>query len=452
MKTEQLHQGPFALRNIRFDFFRGVSIDSRNIPEAYIFCALKGEHTDGHRFVKDALKNGALAAVVNSGYAKTAAPDEALIVVDDTFRGLKDMAAIYARSLHVPIFAITGSAGKTSTRRLLTEVLRSQMIVAESPKNFNNHIGLPLAVLQIKGDEDIAVLEMGTSGPGEIRELCSIVPPDLGLITVIAHAHIGGLGSIENVQKAKYELFDSVKEDGTLFINLDDPRIAAYPEDKRKRVSFSLEKAADFTLPVRSVDENGRYVLSAEGADLHLRSMGKGAAYNAAAVYAAARTLGMKRDSIISQVENFRASAGRGHTETWHGVRIIDDTYNANPLSVRNAIDALRSLRSPGKKIMVFGDMLEMGPESRSSHETVAGELAGSGVGYLLCYGKESHYTAKKAKEIGFPFAKHYRNKKDLAADLAGIVKPGDVILFKGSRGVAIEDIISLFKEIYYVV
>ncbi len=446
MKTQQLHHGPFTLRNIRFAFFRGVSIDSRNIPETHIFCALKGEHTDGHRFVRDALDNGALAAVVDRDYAEKADPRDPLIIVDDTYQGLKDMAAVYAHSLNVPVFAITGSAGKTSSRRLLAEVLRSEMIIAESPRNFNNHIGLPLAVLQIRGDEDIAILEMGMSALGEIRELCGIIPPDYGLITVIAHAHIGGLGSIGNVQKAKFELFDSVKDDGILFLNLDDPRIAAYPEDRRRRISFSLEKPGDFTLRICSVDENGCYTLNAEGARLRLNAPGRGAASNAAAVYAAARSLGMDRDSIVRQIEHSSPSAGRGRIDSWRGVSIIDDTYNANPLSVKNAVDALQAMQVSGKKIMVFGDMLEMGAESRSSHETVAGQLAVAGVRCLLCYGEASRHTAEKARKLGLDDVKHFSSKQKLAEELAGIVKAGDAVLFKGSRGMAMEDVISIMK------
>ena len=448
MRTEQLQHGPFTLRNIRFAYFRGVSIDSRRIPEAHIFCALKGEHTDGHRFVEPALKNGAMAALVNREYAAGADPAAPLIVVRDTYEGLKDMARIYAQSLDVPVFAITGSAGKTSTRRLLAAVLRSKMLIAESPGNFNNHIGLPLAVLDIKGDEDIAVLEMGTSGIGEIRELCGIAVPDYGLITAIAHAHIGGLGSIENVQKAKYELFDAVKADGLLFVNLDDPRIAAYPRDARRRVTFSLEKPADFTLPLRSVDKEGRYTLNMEGGDCHLRSAGRGAAYNAAAAYAAARMLGLERDDIIRQIQNFRPSAGRGQVQAWRGITLIDDSYNANPLSVANALDAFKAMRVSGSKILVFGDMLEMGDEARRSHEEVADALADSDIRYLFCLGMDSRYTVRKARQNGRPEAKHYEDKRTLAGDLAAVVKPGDAVLFKASRGVAIEDLISMIKEI----
>ncbi len=447
MKTNLLHQGPFTLRNVLAERIDGVSIDSRNIPEGYLFCALKGEHADGHSYVSSAIRNGAVAALVSRGYAETAPADEPLIIVEDTYAGLRDMAALYAKTLPMPVFAITGSAGKTSTRRLLAHVLRSRMTVAETAKNYNNHIGVPMTVLQIRGDEDIALIEMGTSGPGEIRDLCSVIPPHYGMITAIAHAHIGGFGSIENVQKAKYELFDALAPDGTLFINADDPRVSAYPQDGRKRISYGLENPADFAFIVAGIDAQGRYKLSYKGDTLQLRSMGKGAALNAVAAYAAARTLGLGQEEIFERIASFMPQAGRGKLEHWGDITLIDDTYNANPLSVKNAIDALVDMDTPGKKIMVFGDMLEMGPEARSSHEMIGEAIADSDISYLFCYGKDSVHTANKAREEGILTVRHFHSKRDLAGVLMTVIRAEDIILFKGSRGMAMEEIISLIKD-----
>jgi UDP-N-acetylmuramoyl-tripeptide--D-alanyl-D-alanine ligase len=447
MKTTQLHHGPFTLQNVTADAFTGVSIDSRNIPDGHIFCALKGEHTDGHRFVRKALENGAVAALVSKDYAKTAGQDEALIIVEDTYQGLVDMAHLYAETLTMPILAITGSAGKTSTRRLIAHILRSKMTVAETPKNFNNHIGLPITLLGMTGQEDIAVIEMGTSAIGEIRDLCKIVAPDHGMITAIAHAHIGGMGSVENVRIAKYELLDAVKEDGILFINNDDPRISAYPVDERKRISYGLENDADVKFKIDTIDKNGCYIISTGDKRIHLKSSGKGAALNAVAAYAYTFAMGLDSDEIIASIESYEAAKGRGKMEIWKGVTLIDDTYNANPFSVKNAIDALGSMRSENKKLMVFGDMLEMGVEAKSSHETVGEEIAAAGISHLFCYGRDSRFTVESAKNAGLEHAQHFETKKELAEALASHLKPGDIVLFKGSRGVAIEDVISLIKD-----
>jgi len=442
-----LHHGPFTLRNVTAEAFSGVSIDSRHIPAGHIFCALKGEHTDGHRFVTKALTNGAVAALVSKEYAKSADKHEALIIVEDTYQGLVDMASLYAKELKMPILAITGSAGKTSTRRLISHVLGTAMTVAETPKNFNNHIGLPITVLGIKGDEDIAVLEMGTSGIGEIRDLCKIVQPDFGMITSIAHAHIGGMGSIENVQIAKYELLDAVKENGTLFINNDDPRVSSYPLDGRKRISYGLEKDADVKLYIDHIDEKGCYILSHGDKKIHLKSSGKGAALNAVAVYAFATSLGMASQEIIPAIETYEAGAGRGKMEVWKGITLIDDTYKANPFSVKNAIEALKAMRSENEKILVFGDMLEMGSEALSSHIDVGKQVVDAGVSHLFCFGNDSLHTARSAKDAGIAYAEFFKTKERLADALVSAIKPGDIVLFKGSRGVAIEEIISLIKD-----
>lgn len=446
MKTTLLHQGPFTLRNIRFEVLRGVSIDSRTIPEDHIFCALKGEHTDGHRFVAAALKNGALAALVNREYAASAAPDEALIICDDTYTGLVEMARIYAKTFTMPVFSLTGSVGKTSTRRMLSHILSATLRIAENPKNFNNHIGLPISILQMRGDEDLAILEMGSSGIGEIRNLCHIIQPQYGLITAIAPAHISGFGSIENIQKAKFELFDAVRDDGILFINADDERVSAYPADTRRRISYGITHPADLRFSVCDIDAAGRYTLSVDGRTFRLQSSGKGAAINACAAYTVAKTLGMDIHMIIRGLISFRPESGRGAIESWNGITLIDDTYNASPLSVKNAISMLSSMQTRGRKIMVFADMLEMGAETRTSHEEIGSIISGSDIDELLCYGSDTRYTVAAAREGKHKNAWHFDNKEKLADHLLSVIKPGDTVLFKGSRGEKVEEIISMIK------
>jgi len=448
MKTTTLHHGPFTLRNIKFAEFNGVSIDSRDIPKDYIFCALKRQHTDGHLFVKKALENGALAALVDENYAKTADNNEALIIVEDTYRGLIDMASIYASTLKVPILAITGSAGKTSTRSLIADILRQKMQISETPKNFNNHIGVPVSVLKMRERDKFAVLEIGTSGLGEIRDLCKIAIPDYGMITSIAHAHMGGFGSIENVQKAKYELLDAVKKDGILFINNDDPRVAAYPADERKRITYGIENSAEIKFEIINIDHMGRYTLGKNKIEINLQSSGKGAAINAVAAYTFALTIGLDEKDIILAIEKFEAKEGRGKIEKWNDIILIDDSYNANPFSTTNAIHALRDMQCKGKKHMVFGDMLEMGPEAISSHVEIGHECAKADITYLYCLGEDSINTVNTAIKDGIHYAEHFYNKKDVADAVKSKIKPGDIILFKASRGIAIEKVISLIKDL----
>lgn len=449
MKTALLHRSSFQLRNIGFTEFSGVSIDTRTLQKGDVFCALQGSRFDGHRFVDVAFKSGASAAMVNREYAARAGADEALIVVDDTLKGLQDLARLYMKNLRIPVFALTGSAGKTSTRQLLSHVLRASRKIAETPGNFNNHIGLPLTILRIRGDEDLIVLEMGTAHLGEIRNLCEIATPEYGLITSIGHAHIGGFGSIEMVQKAKFELFDSVRKGGTLFINQNDARIRSYPDSVRhKRIRYGMDCFAHFNAKLQSVDDEARYTIKIEDRLIRLKTPGPGAAQNAVAVYAVCRTLGLPVSSIIELTESFRPESGRGRLETWKEITLIDDSYNANPLSVRNALSIMKKIRTSGRKMLVFADMLEMGVESQRSHKAVAEQALDAGIRYLFCYGKESFNTIMRAIELQMPYAKHFENKRELAESLISIARPGDVILFKASRGMAVEEIIQIIKDL----
>lgn len=447
MKTALLHRGPFQLRNIGFAEFNGVSIDTRTLQKGDVFCALQGSRFDGHHFVDVAFKSGAYAAIVNREYAAKAAGDEALIIVDDTLKGLQDLARLYMQSLRIPAFALTGSAGKTSTRWLLSHVLRASRKIAETPGNFNNHIGLPLSILRIRGDEDLIVLEMGTAHLGEIRDLCGIVTPEYGLITSIGHAHIGGFGSIETVQKAKFELFDSIRKGGTLFINQNDARIRSYPDSVRhKRIRYGIDCFAHFSARLLSVDDDACYTIKIEDRPIRLKTPGPGAAQNAVAVYAVCRTLGLAEKSIIELMESFRPEPGRGRMEIWKDIKLIDDSYNANPLSVRNALSTMKRIRSSGRKMLVFADMLEMGAESQRSHKAVAEQALDAGIRHLFCYGKESFHTTVRAMELQMPYVKHFEDKHELAESLISISRPGDVILFKASRGMAVEEIIQIIK------
>jgi UDP-N-acetylmuramoyl-tripeptide--D-alanyl-D-alanine ligase len=447
MKTALLHQGHFRLQNIRVSELPSVSIDTRTLKQGELFCALKGERFDGHRFIKTAFEKGALAAIVDEEYAKAADPSESLIIVPDTLKGLQEMASIHAGHIKMPVLAITGSAGKTSTRRLLRHVLSATMKVAESPGNFNNHIGLPLTVLRIRGDEDIAVLEMGTSHPGEIRDLCGIIRPDYGLITSIGHAHMSGMGSIENVQKAKFELFDAVPSQGTLFINQNDPRIRNYSGKKRHRIiRYGIDCPAHFSAKLLKPNSLGCYSLGIENQTIRLRTPGPGAVRNALAAYTVARTLNMDRKLVAKMIEEYQPEPGRGYMEDWQGILLIDDSYNANPLSMKNALETLKHIRNEGRKILVFADMLEMGDESPRSHAAVAELAMDAGVEALFCYGQESLHTLSRSMQLGMDFAEHFSSKQELGKFLRINAKPGDVILFKASRGMAIEEVIQIMK------
>lgn len=447
MKFQFLKDSEFLCRNISADFFSGVSVDSRDIPENYIFCALKGEHSNGHAYVERAIENGASAAIIQKDMLKESWKDLPLIIVDDPLQAIQKMAADFLKSIQVPVFAITGSVGKTSTRRLLYHVLSPHMAVHQTLKNFNNQIGLPLSILSMKGNEDLVILEMGASYAGDIKDLCQIAEPKYAILTAIAHAHMGKFGSIDIVQKTKFELYDAVLPEGILFMNMDDKRVAAYPSNNKKRISYSIETPSDYKLDIVDCNDMGCLTLSDGKSRILLKTPGQGAAINAAAVYAVAMEFNIPYVSLVKSIKDYMPEKGRGYYETWNDILIVDDTYNANPASCKNAILSLEKVSVSGKKYFIFADMLEMGATSRSEHEKIGRSVAQAGIDTLYCYGPESLFTVKAAQEAGLKSAHHFMDKQELGQTLIAHLRAGDAVHLKGSRGMAMETIITQIKD-----
>ena len=445
MKIREIfNQQNVEFNNISFENFHSVSIDSREIKNGNIFCALHGENTNGHKYINLAIENGAVAAIAereeiekNKNLKKYP-----LIIVDNSLKALQEAATSYGKIINAKIFAITGSAGKTTTRNLISKVLGSSFSVTHSIKNFNNHIGLPLSILQINENDDFAIIEMGANHVGEIASLCRIIKPDYGLITSISEAHIEGFGSIENVQKTKFELFDSVNNNGIIFINNDDVRIREYNNNNLKKITYSIKSNANYELKIIDYDQFGRYTLEYAGKNIQLNSIGYGVAQNAAAALTVGKTFGLSTDTIIKQIEDFKTPQGRGNIINLNDYFIINDTYNANPLSVNLAIRSLNEMDSKGKIIMVLGDMLEMGELSESSHKNIGAQIAESKINYLFCYGENTKYTIDSARKYDMMNAIHFDKKKSLAETLISLIKPNDIIYIKGSRGLKMETII----------
>ncbi len=450
MKVRKLfNQNNVEFNNINFDDFHSVSIDSRDIKKDNIFCALNGENSDGHNFVESAIKNGALAAIVEK---KSIDKQEhlkklPLIIVDDSLKALQNSAKIYKNSIKTKIFAITGSAGKTTTRNLIYEVLKSSFSVSQSIKNFNNHIGLPLSILQINENDDFAIIEMGANHVGEIKTLCQIIKPDFGLITTISEAHIEGFGSIENIQKAKFELFDSINNDGIIFINNDDNRINTFNNNNAKKITYGIKSNADYKLDIIDFDEFGRYTLKYLNKKIKLNAIGYGSAQNASAALAVGMTFGLSIDLIIEKLQSFQTPEGRGNIINLNDYFIINDTYNANPLSVNMGIRFLNEIKSNNNKFMILGDMLEMGNLSESSHKNIGTNISKSKIDYLFCYGENTKHTINSAKNNNMINAIHFEDKKLLVKKIISLIKPNDIIYIKGSRGLKMESIISDLKN-----
>ncbi|RKY47833.1 MAG: hypothetical protein DRP86_07225 [Candidatus Neomarinimicrobiota bacterium] len=446
MKFEHIARDQrFTLHRINAKEFTRLSIDTREINPGDLFCALKGEKTDGHEFVDEAINKGAVAAMVSEKAVrqKPALKNYPLVICANTYQGLQELAQVHATHLSTKIIAVTGSAGKTSTRQLIAHVLSGAYEISQSRKNFNNEIGVPISVLDIRPETDYAVLEMGAGHVGDITKLCRIIRPDYALITSISEAHIEGFGSLKNVQKGKFELFDNTREDGTLFINLDDPLIAQYPDTDKKRITYSMKRDAAVTLQIFDIDSLGRYILDFQGTQIYLHSLGFGSAQNALAACAVAQTLDIPITQIKRKLEEFEPPAGRGNIINQDGITLVNDTYNANPLSVSMAIKTMHEMKPRGKRIFVLGDMLEMGGLSRLSHENIGAQIASSQIDYLFCYGPETLQTVKTARMLDMTNAIHFDTLESLINTLKTLQKEGDVIYVKGSRGMTMERVIN---------
>jgi UDP-N-acetylmuramoyl-tripeptide--D-alanyl-D-alanine ligase len=424
--------------------FSGVSTDSRSIKSGELFVPLSGEHFDGHNFIGQAVKSGAAGALVEEG-KDIHQPGLALIEVADTLRALQDLAHFVRMTRPgLPVIGITGTNGKTTTKEMLASILSRRGPVLKNEGNLNNHIGVPLTLLKLSEEHWAAVIEMGMSAPGEIDRLAKIAAPQTGAITNIGPAHLDVLRDLAGVAKAKAELIATLPPEGTAVLNADDPYLkTAASEFKGKTVSFGLGKDAHvFASEIEDKQKGVSFRLKAPGASaaIKLNFIGSHNVYNALAAAAAAFVLGMTTEEIKEGLEECRPAKMRMQEEIIDGVRVLNDTYNANPASMAAAISALAAIKG-GRKFAILGEMLELGSTASRSHFDT-GRLAGaSGVYMLVLVGEHAPDAAQGAIEAGMPEENIFiaPGPEKAASIAAEFLKPGDVALVKGSRGSRME-------------
>jgi UDP-N-acetylmuramoyl-tripeptide--D-alanyl-D-alanine ligase len=422
----------------------GVSIDSRTCAPGEAFFAIRGHHRDGHAFVADARARGVSAVVVMRGPDGLQLPaDFPVIVVDDTTAALQRLAAYHRRRLGLAVVAITGSNGKTTTKELTAAVLARRFQVLKAAGSFNNQWGLPLTLLSLEPTHEAAVLELGMNAFGEIAALARLAQPSVGVVTLIAPAHLEGVGSLDGVQKAKGELVQAIPPDGVVVLNADDPLVLALARDARARVvTYGQAPTAD----VRLADVNARgdaiaFTVSARGAaaTVHVPLAGRHNAWNATAALAVGLALGVPLPAAVEALADAHPLKGRLAWREAGGVRILDDTYNANPVSLRAALEALRVGGAGGRMWVVFGDMLELGPVSEAAHDDAGRWIAGLPAAGLATTGTASRRTAETARAAGCPEVATFATPEEAAAHAAARAVPGDRVLVKGSRGMRME-------------
>ena len=454
----------------------GFSIDSRSVGAGELFFALSqkdytragfnGDFVDAHRFIGDAFARGALAAVARkdrvNGDAELEAMRDRLVLVDDAIAALQQLAHRVYEAWNKPVVGITGSAGKTTAKELTAHVLKfAGHRVLKSERNYNNGLGLPLSVLRMVSegnspeDFDLAVLEMGMSSPThEIQRLCRITPPDVGVELMVAPVHLEYLGTIENVAAAKAELIEGLKPEGTAVLNADDALVMKMrAKHAGKTLTFGIANAADVSakdVDTRSLGRISFRLLTPNGeARAQLAMSGQHNLSNALAAATVGVAFGLSAEEIANALSTARPPKMRGEIVDFAaGFTVIDDSYNSNPRSLLNMVRTMAEAREGRKRLLVIaGEMLELGPEEASLHRAAGREIAATGVNVLWGVRGLAREIMSGANEAGLAATKFFESSDQAAAEIVKEVKEGDLVLVKGSRGVATEKVVNALKE-----
>ncbi len=428
----------------------GFSTDSRTLQAGELFIPLRGENYDGHAFLSQAMQHGAAACLSEEVVGGLPIP---VVQVKDTLRALGDLAAWVRRQYTGKVVGITGSSGKTTCKEMLASILAQTGPGHKSAGNFNNLIGVPLTLFDLGLEHNWAVIEMGMSSRGEIARLVELAAPQIGIITNVAAAHLETLGGISGVARAKGELFAHLPLEGTAVINADDPEVRQLPvANGVAKIYFGLSPTADVRgeqIEVVNGSVDFTLCIAEQRHVVKLPLPGRHNVSNALAAAAAAYVLDVDIDLIAAGLASFRPCPGRMELiELPDDIVILEDSYNANPLSVRAALDALHDLGRPGRRIAVLGDMLELGEAADELHQEV-GAVAAERVDWLLTYGPLAKEVVAGAVTAGLDAQKVYSSTshEELADRLKGILKPGDRVLIKGSRGMRMENVTALLRD-----
>lgn len=431
-----------------------VVIDSRQLQVGDCFVALPGDRFDGHEFVREALLAGAAGAVVSRSVPRTGLPGQRFLVrVPDTREALLRMAAAHRAAHDTRVVGITGSCGKTSTKDMLGHVLGTAMPTVQSPRSFNNHIGVPLTLFQIDRDTRAAVVEVGSSAPGEVGRLAEVVQPEIAIVTNVAESHLEGLGTLAGVAAEKANLIRCLPSHGLAILNGDDARcnqMASETSGRVVRVRVDSE-AHLFATDVSFCGLGTTFRLMGE-TPVTIPRMGSHNVHNALFTIAAAQAMGMCRDDILAALCHLPHTRRRLECRQLGDITVVDDTYNSNPGSARAALKAFAGMQVPGRRIVVLGQMLELGESSVALHKDVGREVANAGVDILVTVGRGARALAAGARRAGLA-RRAVREVPDVPAavdELLELLQPGDWLLCKASRRIGLDRVVdSLAHRIF---
>lgn len=434
--------------------FKGVSIDSRTLKAGQLFFCLRGPTFDGHTFISQAIEKKAAGVILSDKEQPALSGREAdapfVIRVDDTLSALQDLARFHRQRLPVRVVGVTGTNGKSTTKEMIASIAETTFKTLKTRGNLNNHIGLPLNVLELDASHEVAVLEMGMSAAGEIKLLADIAKPDIGIITNISEGHLVQLKTLKNVQSAKGELFDALDEEATAIINADDPLVLELATSLRarvKRLTFGINNPADVkaqNIKATSRGHDFNVSLSGNAFPVKLPFLGFCNIYNALAACAAGHSLGIGTEEMKAGLANCKLLSQRYEIFQHDSMTIINDSYNANPKSMQEGLSTLAEYPSAGRRVFVIGDMLELGDLSQSAHMDLGREIAKQPIDLLVTVGKLTELTAKEAGISGMKNDRIFvfETRQEASDFLRENTRHGDCLLFKGSRGSGMEKVL----------
>ena len=433
--------------------FHGVSINTRTLKPGELFFCIRGEQFDGHDFLNGAAEKKAAGVVVSDRTKlKESLVQQAglfAVAVPDTIHALQELAAHHRKQFSGPVIGVTGTNGKSTTKEMIASVMKMRYSTLKTEGNLNNHIGLPLTLLALKPSHEAAVVEMGMSAAGEIKRLAEIAQPQIGVMTNISQAHMLQLKTLKDIQAAKGELFQSLSAEHTAIVNADDPLVYELAENLRAEViTFGINNPAD----VRATDihPNGSsgYDFTLNVMDkaiaVHLPFIGRFNIYNALAAAAVGYALDISPTQIKTGLGVKHKLSQRGEAVRYGDIDVLNDTYNANPQSMREAMQILKEYATKGRKFLVIGDMLELGDGEQSAHQQLGKEIAGYGFDFLVTVGELAELAGTAAVQSGMAKyqVRSFDNHQAAANFLKTATQPGDCLLFKGSRGSHMETVL----------
>jgi UDP-N-acetylmuramoyl-tripeptide--D-alanyl-D-alanine ligase len=433
--------------------FTGVSTDSRTTKAGDCFFAIPGENFDGHDYVADAFARGAACAVVSKEVDGEKLTGKCLLKVDDTIKALGDFAGEYRRQAGFKVVAITGSVGKTTTRQIAYQVLNRRFSVFQAPKNFNNSIGLPLTLLGAGAEDQIVIAELGTNHPGEIAYLTGIAAPDIAVVTNVHPAHLEGFGDLQTIIQEKLSISEGLRDDGVLVINADlDQLVEACRVKRADFITFGKSDGSDYQAQnITSDGSTSRFTI--DGTEVYLPLAGPGNVENTLAAWAVCSQLGLAIDDFAQAVKTLSPASMRAELLKIGTLTVLNDCYNANPASMKNALHILCDLNSDGKRRLVFicGDMAELGVQAERLHAGLGTFIAQAKVQLLLTIGKFAKIAAEAAKtsaEYNLQI-KCFEDTLSACNNLHEFIKDYDIILVKGSRTARLEMAVEKLKELF---